>query len=115
MNENDKLNLAEVIQELRQSLVTASMHGEAETIRFNVNSVEVELQMVVEKSVGGKAGGKFNFWVLGGIDAEASASYKNAVTHKIKLSLEPEDAKNLDPQTGNPGKVKLKGGGSGVS
>ncbi|MGZ0080239.1 trypco2 family protein [Methylomonas sp. YC3] len=109
MNENDKLNLAEVIQELRQSLVTASAHGEAETIRFNVNSVEVELQMVVEKSVGGKAGGKFNFWVLGGIDAEASASYKHAATHKIKLNLQPVDVKNPDPQTGEPSKLLLSG------
>ncbi|WP_026604493.1 trypco2 family protein [Methylomonas sp. 11b] len=112
---DDKLNLAEVIQELRQSLATASTQGAAETIRFNVNSVEVELQMVVEKSVGGKAGGKFNFWVLGAIDAEASAGYKSAATHKIKLSLQPVDVKNPDPQTGLPSTIKLKGGLQGGS
>jgi len=109
MNENDKLNLAEVIQELRQSLVTASAHGEAETIRFNVNSVEVELQMVVEKTGSLTGKGKFNFWVLGDVGAEASATYKNSATHKIKLNLQPVDVKNPDPHTGEPSKLLLSG------
>jgi len=109
MNENDKLNLAEVIQELRQSLVTASAHGEVETIRFNVNSVEVELQMVVEKTGSLTGKGKFNFWVLGDVGAEASATYKNSATHKIKLNLQPVDVKNPDPQTGEPSKILLSG------
>ncbi|NOV29040.1 trypco2 family protein [Methylomonas sp. ZR1] len=109
MNENDKLNLAEVIQELRQSLVTASAHGEAETIRFNVNSVEVELQMVVEKTGSLTGKGKFNFWVLGDVGAEASATYKNSATHKIKFNLQPVDVKNPDPQTGEPSKLLLSG------
>lgn len=109
----DKFQLAEVIQELRKSLATASAQGEAETIRFNVNSVEVELQVAVEKSVAGEAGGKFDFWVLGDLNAKTTAGYKNVATHKIKLSLQPVDAKNPDPQTGEPSILKLKGGLTG--
>ena len=105
----DKFQLGDVIQELRQSLAMASAQGEHETIRFNVNSVEVELQVAVEKSAGGKTGGKLDFWVFGGIDAEASAGYKNLVTHKIKLNLHPVDVKNPEPQTGAPGKILLSG------
>ncbi len=103
----DKFQLADVIQELRQSLATASAQGEPETIRFNVNSVEVELQVVVEKSASATGKGKFNFWVLGDVGAEASATYKNSATHKIKLNLQPVDVKNLDPKTNEPARLLL--------
>lgn len=107
---NNKFQLAEVIQELRQSLAVAAEEGDGKDIRFNVNTVEVELQVAVEKSVSGKGGGKLDFWVLGGVDAEVSGNYKKAATHKIKLSLTPLDDKNPDPETGGPGKIKIKGG-----
>lgn len=108
--ENGKFQLVEVIQELRQSLAVASDEGQGKDIRFDVNNVEVELQVAVEKSVSGKGGSKFDFWVLGGVDAEVSGNYKKAATHKIKLNLTPLDDKNPDPETGGPGKIKIKGG-----
>lgn len=104
---NGKFQLAEVIQELRQSLAVASDEGEGQDIRFDVNTVEVELQVLVEKSVGGKGGSKLDFWVLGGVDAELSGAYKKAATHKIKLNLTPKDVKNLDPKTGEPSALSL--------
>lgn len=90
MNQNP-LELAEVIQTLRENLAEAQSQGVGQNIRFNVNSVEVELQTVVEKEAG--AGGKIKFWV---VDGELSGKYKNSVTHKIKLSLQAVD---IDPKT----------------
>lgn len=101
MNQNP-LELAEVIQTLRESLAEAQSKGDGQSIRFNVNSVDIELQTVVEKEAG--AGGKIKFWV---VDGELSGKYKNSVTHKIKLSLQAVDMTKTNPETGGPGTVNL--------
>lgn len=85
-----KPGLAEVISALREELNTAKQNAENEDIRFNINNVEIELQTVVEMEGGVEGGGKIKFWVLD-IDAKASGKYKNAVTQKIKLSLQVVD------------------------
>jgi len=95
---NNPLELAEVIQTLRENLAEAQSQGEGQNIRFNVNSVEVELQTVIEKEAG--AGGKIKFWV---VDGELSGKYKNSATHKIKLSLQAVDMNKTNPETGAPG------------
>ena len=100
------LELAEVIRALRQELVNAQQPGLDEKIRFRVNNIEVELETVVEKEVGGKSSGKIRFWVVDA-DAEVSGKYKMATRHKIKLSLQPMDINNPDPQTGKSGDLLL--------
>ena len=55
-----------------------------------------------------KASGKIKFFVVDA-DAKASTEYKDAVTHKIKLSLQAVDEANSDPATGEAGKVKVGG------
>lgn len=95
-NMKNPLELAEVIQALRQELITAQQQGQSETIKFNLNSVEVELETVVEKEIDGKAGGKVKFWVVDA-NAELNGKYKHAAKQKIKLSLEAvEIVKNPD-------------------
>ena len=84
------LELADVIKALRQELITAQQVGKDETIQFNVNNIEVELETVVEKEVGAKGSGKIRFWVVD-MDAEAHGKYKNASRQKIKLNLEAVD------------------------
>ena len=96
------LELADVIKALRQELINAQPVGQDEKIRFNVNNVEVELETVVEKEVGGKGKGKIRFWVVD-VDAEVNGKYKNASRQKIKLSLEPVDViQNPDGTTSTP-------------
>lgn len=85
-----KLELAAVIKALREELNVAKLAGEGHDIRFNVNTVEVEFQTVVEMEGGGEVGGKIKFWVLD-IDAKAGGKYKKSATHKVKLSLQPVD------------------------
>jgi hypothetical protein len=84
------LELAEVIRALRQELIIAQQSGQDEKIRFKVDQVEVELETLVEKEVGGKGSGKIKFWVVD-VNAEINGKYKNATRHKIKLSLKPVD------------------------
>ena len=100
------LELADVIKALRQELINAQQAGQDEKTRFNVNTVEVELETVIEKEVGGKGSGKIRFWVVDA-DAEVNGKYKNAVRQKIKLSLQPVYSNNPDPQTGKSGDLLL--------
>jgi len=82
------LELTEVIKELRKNLTRAADYAEGKKIRFNVDSIDVELQTVIEKEGGVELGGKIKFWVLD-VDAKASGKYAKATTHKIKLHLKP--------------------------
>ena len=85
-NMTDTLELAAVIKALRQELINAQQEGTGKDIRFNVNSVEVELETVVEVAGDGKGGFKIRFGVVEA-NAEAGGHYKNATKQKIKLSL----------------------------
>lgn len=89
----NKLQLAEVVQALREELDVAKHHSAGHDVKFNVNNIEVEFQTVVELDTAVEGGGKIKFWVLD-IDAKASGKYKRSNTHKIKLSLEPVDTGN---------------------
>jgi hypothetical protein len=85
-----KLELAEVIKALRNELYKAKQAGAGETIRFKVDSVDVEFETAVEYVGTAEAGGKIKFYVFD-VDAKGRAEYKNATTHKIKLSLKTVD------------------------
>ena len=103
-----KLELAEVIKALRNELYKAKQVGAGETIRFNVDSVDVEFETAVEYVGTAEAGGKIKFYVFD-VDAKGSAEYKNATTHKIKLSLKPVDEENRNPETGEAGTLNVGG------
>lgn len=103
-----KLELAEVVKALRRELYEAKQDGAGESLRFNVNSVDVEFETAVEFDGSVEGGGKIKFFVFDA-DTKVSGEYKNATTHKIKLSLEPVDYQNPDPQTGKPGKTEIGG------
>ena len=84
----NSLELVEVIKSLREDLNLAIRSGEGHELRFNVDTIEVELQTAVEKEGSLEGGGKIKFWVLD-IDGKVSGKYKKATTHKIKLNLTP--------------------------
>ena len=101
MTDNTTLELADVITGLRKELIKAQQEGDGESIRFNVNNVEVELETVVTKEADGKLGMKF--WV---VEANAGGKYQNASKQKIKLTLQ---AVNIDPVTGVEKNTQLSG------
>ena len=98
------LELSQVIQSLREDLTEASQKGDGKKIRFNVSSISVELQTVVEKKVGAEAGAKFKFWVLDA-SAKATTGYKEAATHKIVLNLQPVKTEQDDSSGNGSGKT----------
>ena len=105
-NMSQKLELAEVISALREELNLAKQNATGEDIRFNINNVEIELQTVVEKKVAGEAGGKVRFWVLDA-DTKASGEWKDAVTQKIKLSLQVVDTTKTAEEVAETGSNAL--------
>ena len=103
---NKALELSEVIQSLREDLTEAAKEGDGKKIRFNVSSITVELQTVMEKKAGAEAGAKFKFWVLDA-SAKATAGYREAATHKIVLNLQPVHGDTDDPNRTDNNQVQL--------
>ena len=79
---DDGPELSDVIAQLRASLSNAQKDGEGHNLRFNVEDVEIELQVAVTKEKSG--GGGIKFWVL---DAKAEGKLSDAITQKIKLHM----------------------------
>ncbi|WP_020560738.1 trypco2 family protein [Thiofilum flexile] len=98
-----KLELSSVLAQLREEIAESQQQAEGQDIRFKVKNIDVELQVAVDWEFSGKGGGKIKFWVVD-VNAEGSSKYTRARTHKIRLTLEPTDAKNPD-RDGNPGEL----------
>lgn len=81
----DSIPLAEALDSLRGELVYAAERATAHDLRFAVQSVEVELQVV--RTVGGEASASGGLWQV--LTVGGKASYSSAATHKVKLVLTP--------------------------
>lgn len=92
-----EIPLAEVIRHLRSELMDAVKAGERERLRFEVQDLEVEMQVVVSKGGTAGASGEVKFWVLTKAGAEASVKYESSRVQKIKRRLRPktDDGDNL--------------------
>jgi Trypsin-co-occurring domain 2 len=82
MSDEVRIPLASAIEALRGELVDAVRSSENEEIRFALGTVELELQVAVEKKFDGHGGIKFWLISLGG-----GASRSSGDTQAIKLSL----------------------------
>lgn len=88
-----KIELADVIRQLRAELQKAMEEGEDEGLRFRVADLELELQVAVTKSAEAtaRAGGGLKFWIF---NAEAGAEGKGAVESEriqtLRLKLDPK-------------------------
>lgn len=87
--------LADAIRQLREELRLAVEAGEGQDLRFGIEELQLEMQVLVTKGASAKAGGKggLRFWVL---DAEASGEaagkYESSRLQKITLKLKPKTA-----------------------
>lgn len=99
---SDSIELVDVIKKLREDIAFAIDDGEQQDIRFNVNSIDVELQTVIKKEANG--GIKFEVFNIG---ANAEGKLNKSTTHKIKLNLTPFNIKEIDPNTGKRRHLKL--------
>lgn len=107
MSDDNRIGLAEMIENLRQELLEAQIKSENADIKFSVENIDLELKVQVQRDteVGGKGGVKF--WV---VNAETEGKQKDSkVTEQtIKLSLKAENHKGLEVGK-TPGKVMATG------
>ena len=101
------VGLAEMISSLRRELEEAQQFVDGSTIRFEVEKVDLELQVNMEKTSedGGKGGVKF--WVVNA-ELGAKGTDKKVTTQTVKLSLVAKDLTDLDNQ-GKPRKAIVRG------
>jgi hypothetical protein len=86
--ESEYLPLADAIGELRNELMAAVDNAAGEDLKFVVEAIEVEMQVVVTTTVKGESGGS----LFGVLALKAAADHANAATHKVKLQLRPTAA-----------------------
>ncbi|GHJ37988.1 trypco2 family protein [Streptomyces sp. TS71-3] len=82
-----RVELSEVIAELRAELSAAMHAGDGEELRFELGPVELELTLAVSRDAGPSA--KVKFWV---VEMGADAKLSTQSTQRIRLSLEPRRA-----------------------
>lgn len=82
------ITLSEAIQELRTELAKAIEAGRNDQIKFQPGTIDLELLVTMQKEKEGKAGVKVWVAELGG-----SLKSQDVNTHKLKISLQPVDAK----------------------
>ena len=106
-DEKHAVGLAEMISSLRKELEKAQQLADGSTIRFEVEKVDLELQVNVEKRSedGGRAGVKF--WIVNA-ELAGKGTDKKIITQTIKLNLTAKDLADLDDQ-GKPGKANVRG------
>jgi hypothetical protein len=101
----DMIPLPKMLARLRSDLLAARAEGEDKALRFLVEDIELELQMVTTQDTEGGIGIKF--WVL---NANAKGNDSAVATQKLKLRLKAvQEVVNLD--TGEHSTVPAKIGG----
>ncbi|MGX7698405.1 trypco2 family protein [Gordonia polyisoprenivorans] len=84
MVNDERFELAAVIDALRLELMAASVAGDGHDLRFVADRLDIETSVEIEKSATGKAGLKF--WV---VNAEAGGTVAQTTTTKVTVSLRP--------------------------
>jgi hypothetical protein len=80
----ERVELAQVLGQLRQELSAAMRAGEGEDLRFELGPVELELTVEVSKEAGPNA--KVRFWVM---ELGAEGKVGSQATQRITLTLDP--------------------------
>ena len=82
--DENRIQLAEMIQLLRNELKRAQDLSESEDLQFIMEQVELELQIALESSKSAEGGVKF--WV---INAGGAFEKSGAITHTFKITMKP--------------------------
>jgi hypothetical protein len=97
MGAND-IPLASLISELRKELVAAIEEGSGSELQFALGTIELDLEVQVTRE--GGAGGGVKFWVL---SADANAKRGSIRTQRIHLVLNPPAGGVRIGERGKPG------------
>jgi hypothetical protein len=83
-NQKDSIGLRDLIEQVKQELLTSPSPSE-EIPLLSVDSVELELQVTVQREQGGKIG----FNVLSALSGEAADKFHRDSIQKVKITLSP--------------------------
>ena len=86
------MEVAQAIADLREQIIAAQIQGVEKDIRFTVRSVELEMQLVLTTEASGEAKIGWGVLSLGG-----GGKASDAVTHKLKLTLDITNAAGAPP------------------
>jgi|SRR5580658_902966 hypothetical protein len=78
------IELSTLINELRDELERSITTANTRTLQFELESVELEVEVGVEKS--GEGDGRVRFWVA---EIGAQAAIARTSTQRVKLALKP--------------------------
>ncbi len=112
MAEATRVELVEVVNQLRTELNAAVAQAAGERLQFELGPIELTLSVAIteETTAGGQVGSKIRFWVVDG-DTRATASHTGSTvaTQQVKLVLNPVDQQADTPTGGRPAKVRIAG------
>jgi Trypsin-co-occurring domain 2 len=78
------IELSTLINDLRDELERSVATAEGRAVQFELESVELEVEVAVEHT--GEGGGKVRFWVA---EIGAQAALNHGSTQRVKLALKP--------------------------
>ncbi len=89
---DSEIPLAEVVGRLREEMLSAVEAAKGKGLQFEVEDVEVELQVVVSKGGSGELGGEggVQLWVLGKAGGKIAGKYESSRIQKVTLKLKPQ-------------------------
>ncbi|MEV6975616.1 trypco2 family protein [Kitasatospora sp. NPDC093806] len=90
------IELADLLASLRAEINRARIDSRDQDVRFRIDSIDLELQVAVEKSA--EADGGVRFWV---VSLGAKGAAKAAHTHTVRLALSAETADGGQVLTGD--------------
>jgi hypothetical protein len=91
-----EIALSEYIESLRQELLRAMEQSSKSELRFLIDKIDLEIDVVVEASSAAKASAKFSFWVVDA-SAKADAKLRKKNSQRIKLTLAPKYKDDIPP------------------
>ncbi|MFB7370217.1 trypco2 family protein [Streptomyces sp. NPDC056222] len=91
-----EIQLADLLTSLRSEISRARLDAAGKDVRFRIDSIDLELQVAVEKSAEANAG--MRFWV---VSLGAKGAAKSAETHTVKISLAAETDTGAPVLTGD--------------
>ncbi len=94
----NRIGLKDAIEALRLELSESILVSEGKEVRFEVGEIEMEFQVAVEQTTGGKGGIKF--WV---VELGAEMADKSSMIHKVKIPLKPVWQDGSPIRTGGDG------------
>jgi Trypsin-co-occurring domain 2 len=98
---DSEIPLADVVRRLRTELQAATEAGKGKGLRFEVQDIEVEMQVVVTKGGSGEFGGEggVKLWVIGKAGGKVSGKYESSEVQKVKFRLKPKTGKGAKSGT----------------